>query len=497
MANPPRTSLSVEQHRHLSRCYPRLHPGPREGDSRIFRSERIDDSALRDVCRNSRPSKYPKLPYGTAEPNNNFQVDAAIVGIAFTRQNVTQEFSSNYSLGGGVGLSYKQLNPPGQLPGSITDAMSLYASWSKDLAKEPLPQLRDFFMDRDKIQELGDMSAKALKIQKDITCTGRLLDIDGKLKTESDTKTLRIKTNFPANEETDKDNLVTIRLQPRLTLWVDNIVYKSNSNAISTIIFASINGDIENGSKTLSTPEMKAAGNYTNGISAVACNVDVKLVDSNFSIGEGCSSLSTVSRFGSISSGSGKLDNRHVAAWFGLAAVTNGVSVYGAQPMFNNKDKGLPSMFTSISNATDTQKRWTIDQLKEFINVSSGALAITMSRQSADEKVILHSRKETLQLDPMRAYILLAPPIALLILILLLVVTVVWFYRKDRIPNMCLVQVGDLVAFTQTSDISVNARTASGTNKDSSKLGEMKVKYGITNEGQVGLGCPETVSSFD
>lgn len=100
------------------------------------------------------------------------------------------------------------------------------------------------------------------------------------------------------------------------------------------------------------------------------------------------------------------------------------------------------------------------------------------------------------QLDPRRAYILLAPPIALLISILILAVTVVWFYHKDRIPNMCKADVGDLVAFTQTSDISVNSRTASGTNKNSSELGEMRVKYGITHEGQIGLGCPETVSSF-
>lgn len=258
--------------------------------------------------------------------------------------------------------------------------MNLYASWSKGLSQEPLPELRDFFMDRDKLQERGDMSAGGMKILKEISCTGRSLVIDTKPK--SDNSTLRIKTSFQsADKDTDVDGLVTIRMQPKLTLWVDKVDHVSNTNVISTIIFASVNGEIEGGIKTLSTADMLSR-NYTNGISSIQCVVDVKLIDSTFSIGKGSSSLSTVSRlknFGLVGSNLEELKPR-AAAWFGLVAVTNGISVNGAQPMFNNVNNGLPTMFTSDAKPTETQNRWTIDQLKEFIKVSSGALAITMSR---------------------------------------------------------------------------------------------------------------------
>ncbi|CAG8953831.1 hypothetical protein HYFRA_00006723 [Hymenoscyphus fraxineus] len=79
------------------------------------------------------------------------QVNAGIVGYVYTRQNVTRTFSSNYSVGGGIGLRFKQENPPGTLPAPITFAINLYASWSNDLAKELLLQLRNFFMDREKL----------------------------------------------------------------------------------------------------------------------------------------------------------------------------------------------------------------------------------------------------------------------------------------------------------------------------------------------------------
>ncbi|CAG8976287.1 hypothetical protein HYALB_00011772 [Hymenoscyphus albidus] len=152
-------------------------------------------------------------------------------------------------------------------------------------------------------------------------------------------------------------------------------------------------------------------------------------------------------------------------------------------------------MFMTTNNDRATQK-WTISQLNKFINVSTGALAIAMSRQWTKEKTVLRSRTAVLQLDPRRAYILLAPPLAVMVLILVISVTVVWFYRMDRIHGMYLVEVSDLVAFTQNSDISAISKATSGINKDSSVLGNIRVRYGITQEGQIGLGSADAISSF-
>ncbi|CAG8953830.1 hypothetical protein HYFRA_00006722 [Hymenoscyphus fraxineus] len=281
---------------------------------------------------------------------------------------------------------------------------------------------------------------------------------------------------------------------------VDNILYNNEWSAVTRIVFVAINGKIKDGTQTAPTAGIESF--KYDSISAVVCDVNTTLVNSKFTIGEfvegmsGIGPLLTISRLVKISFNSKKINNRNVAAWLGLAAVTNGYSILGAQPMFtsNSGDK-LPVIFTTASNDRSTTK-WTISQLKNFINVSTGALAITISRQWMKEKTVLRSRKAVLQFDPRRAYILLAPPLAVMVLILVISVTVVWFYRKDRIHSMYLVEVSDLVAFTQNSDISAISKATSGVNKESSVLGNIRVRYGITQEGQIGLGSADAISSF-
>ncbi|CAG8976288.1 hypothetical protein HYALB_00011773 [Hymenoscyphus albidus] len=163
-----------------------------------------------------------------------------VLVIAVLVQNVTRTFLSKYDVGGGIGLRFKQENPPGTLPEPITNAMNLYASWSSELAKELLPQLRNFFMDRDKLQERGNMSARAIEIQQNIDCTGTAINIIKEIDKKVFSRyRLRIPTNFKSGNK-DGDDSVTIRAQPRLTLWVDNILYNKKWSAVTRIIFAAI-----------------------------------------------------------------------------------------------------------------------------------------------------------------------------------------------------------------------------------------------------------------
>lgn len=57
--------------------------------------------------------------------------------------------------------------------------------------------------------------------------------------------------------------------------------------------------------------------------------------------------------------------------WFAVAPVANGAYVYGAYPMYRYKKDGVPGRYTSIGQGESGG--WTIEYIKEFIRVSTGA----------------------------------------------------------------------------------------------------------------------------
>ena len=104
---------------------------------------------------------------------------ALFMGHAYSTHNETVAFKSQSEPGGGIGLPWRQINPPGVL----RDApMVFYSSWSRNIAKEPMPEYREWFVNREKLSRRGDFSVNAVKIIQDIECRG--LEVKPKMRNE-------------------------------------------------------------------------------------------------------------------------------------------------------------------------------------------------------------------------------------------------------------------------------------------------------------------------
>lgn len=76
---------------------------------------------------------------------------------------------SEYRPGGGIGPFFVQKNPPGPRRDS---ASSLYTSWAWGLSQEPMPEYRDWFVDRQALLHRGNMTIGAVRMKQNIYCTG-------------------------------------------------------------------------------------------------------------------------------------------------------------------------------------------------------------------------------------------------------------------------------------------------------------------------------------
>jgi len=142
----------------------------------------------------------------------------------------------------------------------------------------------------------------------------------------------------------------------------------------------------------------------------------------------------------------------------------------------------------------------TIESLEKFINVSSGALAMTISRAAnpgdfTARNITVLLSTNTLQLEKSRTYLLLIPQLLLLLLIVVLAVANVLLYGQAGIPAMYQADISQLVMFTQSEEIAKAARASIGGKKTETTLAALQVKFGAGKEGMPRLGL-QTVNSF-
>lgn len=412
-----------------------------------------------------------------------------VVGYAYTKQGIATEFTSTYQVGAGMRNRFIQTTPPSRLTGPVTDAFSLYTSWASELSQEPMPQFRDFVFNRAKLEDRGDISINAVEVQKHINCTGRVVEL-----LDHDNASVTAMTHM------EKRNTTRLRNQPELTVWVDRIRYLSEMRSTSTLVFAAINGSIEGGNFSEPTETMKEHG--FNGLQAVACDVDVNLVNSSFQTGDDAAEFATVSHLNMLT-GPTHPESPYgprgdLAVWFGVMPVAMGISVHGAQPMFKDRDP-LPRVFATYTRSDS--HHWKLETLCNFINVSSGALATSLySVKKADtpdyrpENTTLTSRKTIRRLDPSRSYYLLIPPCVILAMTLALAFWNYWIHERANIPIMRLADVAELIKSSQTADIREAASCDARSRGEASSLGTMKVKYGVVSGGIAGFG--KSVSGF-
>jgi hypothetical protein len=418
------------------------------------------------------------------------QANNVIVGYAFTKQNVTTEYQSIIKYGGGLGLPF-YVDPQAPLPLGVAFASSLYASWSRNLSQEPMPDQRDFLIDRTKLSLVGDVSINAIKAEKSIVCTGRPLDIVEDIAGGN--------RCFDATFDvfTNHNRSVIVRLQPQMAVWVDNIAYKSATRTISTLIFAAVNGSIEGGVVTATTPRMQRCDYQS--ISAVACNIDVTLFDDSFVVGDGGPTFATASSLEALSGPANSLSPYgslgDLAAWLGLAIVTFGTSIEGAQPMFET-NKPYPLVYTSTLLATEGNT-WTQDGLRDFVEIGSGALGLTMMWQWFEATSTVDSVLLTMRLQTWRSFLLLIPPLVLLLTLMLLAILDVQMHTATRVPVMRLALTSEIIKSTRNSEMDKVVRNGKLDQDTLAKLGSVKVRYGIVAEGYDGLSIEHAVTTFD
>lgn len=417
------------------------------------------------------------------------QANNVIVGYAFTRQNVTTEYQSVINYGGGLGLPFV-FDPLAPLPVGVASASSLYASWSRSLSQEPMPDQRDFLVDRTKLSFIGNISISAIKAEKKIVCTGRPLeiaeDVAGDIRCTA--ATFQVLTNG--------NRSVAVRLQPQMAVWVDNISYMSATRTISTLVFAAVNGSIEGGEMTATTSRMRGCSYQS--ISAVACNVDVTLIDDSFIVGDGGPSFATASSLETLNgpaahhSPYGPLGD--LAAWLGVAIVTFGTSIEGTQPMFQVNDP-YPLVYTSTLTATEGNT-WTLQGLQEFVEVGSGAVGLTMMWQWIQANSTVDSILPTMRLKTWRSFLLLLPPSVVLLMVVLLAILAIRMHAATGVPVMRLALTSEVIKSTHNSEMDSVVQDARLGKNAVAKLDLLKVKYGMVSEGHDGLGTEDAVTAF-
>ncbi|KAF2636557.1 hypothetical protein P280DRAFT_522190 [Massarina eburnea CBS 473.64] len=144
---------------------------------------------------------------------------ATIVGYSLSLPNGTlYDMQSNHSTTATTGFKFHQRtggSPP--LTGAIMTATNLVPTWSNGLADEPLPQYRDYLVNRKDLAKVGNTSAHAIKMEKSIQCSPFTI------RDFKDVGSLYFETSIRFNNSLDKalkktlENKVRVRIEPRLT----------------------------------------------------------------------------------------------------------------------------------------------------------------------------------------------------------------------------------------------------------------------------------------
>ncbi|KAF2474863.1 uncharacterized protein BDR25DRAFT_332172 [Lindgomyces ingoldianus] len=372
---------------------------------------------------------------------------APLVGYVYDQRNLSVEFKSVYQPGGGIGVFFTQQNPPGPRRDA---AQSLYTSWAFNLSSEPMPEYRNWFIDRRSLLDRGNMTVGAVMLKQNISCKGWKAE-------PTDKKThLRFKTKMATHNRTkhhEHSEEVQVRDQPRLAVWTHDYAFHSPTRTSATIIFAALNGTIEDGLTTTNLPDNASIVS----ISSIACEIDINLIDETLTVGSGAPFPTTpINSIKSLQEPGGKEAKNstwnELALWFAVAPVANGASVYGAQPMYSYNHDWIPLRYTSVNGGSNAG--WTIPYIKNFIQVSIGASMLGETNKFADGKpIVMPSLSLTLKLDPTRTLLLLIPPLVILALGSLLIAWNISFYRRRDIPIMRKASLCEILKSAQTEDV--------------------------------------------
>ena len=304
------------------------------------------------------------------------QISGVLVGWALHPANITAVYQTKYQRGGGLGLPFMQYYPgPAPCPGGIENAISFYTIWSASPDAEPLPEIRDYIIDRAQLSLIGNITVQAPQIHRNITCVPHAV----KLKKVGDTQraivSYEVDTNYSLGKTsethtgTKKPWPVRIRQQQGLTSWVDKVEVLSSKRSNTTVIFGSFNDHIENSF----TNKVNSNTNFT----SLACSIEVEIEDGIASIGQ-----TTIPGLTLTSQPAGFISNLTneiiLPLWLGAATTFIGGSVAGLQPTYDKTGSGWPSpRYTNFGSVQSWNNAdvWNISDITMFIHNSQSAVA--------------------------------------------------------------------------------------------------------------------------
>jgi hypothetical protein len=257
-----------------------------------------------------------------------------VIGHIYDQPQLLVPYKSQHRSGGGFGQIFVQTNPPTV---SRPRASSLFTSWAENDIQEPMPDYRDWYIDRQSLSARGDFVAQAVRIKREISCRGwKVEQVSG----SNSTRRVSFKTHMADSihefRKKNSSGSVLVRNYPQMATWIDDFVFHSPTRTSATLVFAALGGRIEGGleSKLEGLP-----GRAIHNVTALACNVDVELVDDTLTVGSGLPpaylphplpTLSSLARFMVAGRNhTATYTYNENALWFAVAPVLVGASVHG------------------------------------------------------------------------------------------------------------------------------------------------------------------------
>lgn len=372
-----------------------------------------------------------------------------LVGHVYNKVNETVVLQSNYTPGGGAAGRFSQVSPPVSILGQ---ANSFYSSWSIGISDEPMPEYRDWYIQRMQLSKGGNFTAHAVKVEKSIKCQGYSLD-------QVSSTDLIFRTNMashnPRKHGLNHSATVHIRHVPQFTNWVHDYEFISVNRTRATIVFAALNGSIEQGTWT-----HLQGSKVVSGASAVACDIGVGFVDDILKVGDTQGPDTTflnANRLNAVETihedwPSPRNSLNEVLLWFAVAPVLCGTSRDGRQPTFYNGsntyyDFPLPIVDTSTNKVPNS---WTISGIQHYINVSIGAVTLATAPFFLHNQTLIHTQFRQAKLDRSRPFLLFILPLLCISSALGLAAWNSWAHRKY---NVACVRAAGLAEVAESSKI--------------------------------------------
>ena len=414
-----------------------------------------------------------------------------------------------------MGFPYSQFNPPGPMPAEPSLALAIYSGWSVGQGEEMLPDLREYILDRTNFSLIGNFSVPAIHARKNIHCYGHAIRITSSPSAPDWTLYAVATANrseFGGSLLLPSGNVLLRFLPNTLTAWVDNYWNLSSTRAVTRLVFATVNGTIENGlhGQYSSNISQGCVANFygpcSKGISALACEVDIDLVDSQ--VRNGHLKLSkknsltsakplTSLRFTRVSKGPGS--KWGLAVWLGAIPSMMGPNIWGAQPMSQtglrlpNSSYALPAAYSDILGAS-TNEEWALANITNFVNVSSGALAIYIAQTFALGSTIVGSKLALQRLQTGRSFALLAPVGIALVSVFVLAILSGSMHRSARVKDVRLGWTSEILVRGGTGELKAVVDSVRAGRMEPRVLEEKRLWFGLVPEdGHPGLGTEGNV----